>query len=71
MARIELPGVQCGSMGTVEILTEGGIAIRVVVEGHELRGVTNVNICYGVDLLPEVTVTFIAKDIVIERNEEA
>ena len=70
MSRITLPGVSCGRMETVEILTEGGVARRVVVGGHDLCGVTNVNVCYGVNEPPKVTVTFTAKNIVIERNEE-
>ena len=54
----------------VKVLTESGIARRVYIDGNEIGRVTDVDIAYGINDLPLVKITFMAKVNVIEDKEE-
>ena len=70
MSKIQIKGVRAGAtMPNVEVQTEGGIARNVIIDGKELRGVTSLNIRYGICVHPLVTVAFIAQDVTIEEKK--
>ena len=50
------------------VLTESGIARRVFIDGKEFTMVQGLNIEYGINALPLVTVTFLA-DVKVKEKE--
>lgn len=72
MSKAVFPGVKggCGTVDKVAIMTESGKARLVFVGGKELHGVQRVNINYGVNTKPIVTVCFIADEVSLERIGE-
>ena len=54
----------------VTVLSEHGIARHVFIDGNEVVGVTDVNISYGIDTIPKLTIVFYASEVSIIEQEE-
>ena len=52
----------------VKLVTENGIARQVFINGNEVPMVTDVDMTYGINGLPTVKITFMAR-VEIEKKE--
>ena len=52
----------------VKIVTENGIARQVFIDGNEVRMVTDVDMTYGINDLPTVKITFMAKVEIVKKE---
>ena len=52
----------------VKIVTEDGIARQVFIDGNEVRMVTDVDMTYGINDLPTVKITFMAKVEIVKKE---
>ena len=69
MIRMDIDAVKCDRFDECHVVTKDGIAQSVKFGDKELNGVTNLHIEYGIDELPQVTVTLYARDIHIEPKD--
>ena len=52
----------------VKIVTENGIARQVFIDGNEVRMVSDVDMTYGINDLPTVKITFMAKVEIVNKE---
>ena len=52
----------------VKIVTENGIARQVFIDGNEVRMVSDVDMTYGINDLPTVKITFMAKVEIVKKE---
>lgn len=58
----------CQNAPSVKLVTENGIARHVFINGNEVPMVTDVDMTYGIDNLPTVKITFMAKVEIVKKE---
>ena len=69
MIKMDIQAVKCDVFDELHVVTKDAIARSIKLCDKELNGVTNLHIEYGIDELPQVTVTLYARDIHIEPKD--